>query len=116
MLPLLLSGCTGTLTNLTPQYQVRNPSGLYTVAVSFHSRQQSLRWDSIKPQVVVGGQAYPMRPMPYMNDRWETLVPVPSGQNSLTYRYKLDWQYNAMPTPRNDSMISAPQKLQIVEQ
>lgn len=116
LLTVLLTGCTGTLTNLTPQYQVRNPSGLYPVGVSFHTRQQSLRWESIKPAVIVGDQVYPMRPMPYMTDRWETLLPVPAGQNSVNYRYKLDWQYNAIPEPRNDSMVSAPQTLQIVDQ
>ena len=116
LLTVLLTGCTGTLTNLTPQYQTRNASGLYPVAVAFHTRQQSLRWDSIKPAVVVGDQVYPMRAMPYMTNRWETLLPVPAGQNSVKYRYKLDWQYNAIPDPRNDSMISAPQTLQIIGQ
>lgn len=112
----LLAGCTGKLTNLSAQYQVRNASGLYPVAVALKTRQQSLRWDSIKPYVMVGDQAYPMRQMPYMTNRWETLVPVPPGQNVLNYHYKLDWQYNAIPTPRNDSLISAPQVLRIVEQ
>lgn len=114
LLTMLLTGCTGTLTNLTPQYQVRNSSGLYPVGVAFQTRQQSLRWDSIKPAVVMGDQIYPMRPMPYMSNRWETLLPVPADQNSVQYRYKLDWQYNAIPTPQNDSMLSPLQTLQIV--
>ena len=115
LLVAALTGCTGTLTNLTPQYQTRNATGLYPVAVAFHSRQQSLRWQSIKPTVMVGDQAYPMRLMPYMNDRWETLVPVPADQNTLHYRYKFDWQYNAVPVPQNDSMTSGTQTLRIVE-
>jgi hypothetical protein len=116
LLTVLLAGCTGTLTNLTPNYQTRNASGLYPVAVAFHTRQQSLRWESIKPAVVVGDEVYPMRLMPYMTNRWETLVPVPAGTSELHYRYKLDWQYNAIPVPQNDSMLSAPQTLQIVGQ
>lgn len=116
LLAVLLTGCTGKLTNLTPQYQTRNANGLYPVAVAFQTRQQSLRWDSIKPYVMVGDQAYLMRKMPYMSNRWETLVPVAAGQNTLDYRYKLDWQYNAIPVPQNDSLISAPQTLHIIEQ
>ena len=115
LLAALLAGCAGKLTNLTPQYQVRNANGLYPVAVALQTRQQSLRWDSIKPYVIVGDQAYLMRPMPYLSNRWETLVPVPAGQKSLHYQYKLDWQYNAIPEPRNDSVISPQQTLTIMD-
>jgi hypothetical protein len=115
LLTALLTGCTGTLTNLTPQYQTRNANGLYPVAVAFQSRQQSLRWESIKPAVEVGNEVYPMRRMPLMTNRWETLIPVPAGTSTLHYRYKFDWQYNAVPAPQNDSMISAPQTLRIMD-
>lgn len=112
---VLLTGCTGTLTNLSANYQTRRPDGLYPVAVAFDTRQQSLRWDSIKPYVVVGDNLYPMRPMPLMNNRWETLIPVPAGVNQAYYRYKFDWQYNAIPDPQNDSMESKPQMLHILD-
>src|SRR5690349_16280503 len=87
-LPLLMSGCTATLTNLTPQQQVRNANNLYPVEVALATRQQSLRWDSIKPQIVVGNEFYKMRPTPLMTNRWEGLVPVPAGSSVVHYRYK----------------------------
>src|ERR1043165_6701190 len=93
LLATLFAGCTNTLTNLTPEYQVRNANGLYPVGVSLTTRQQSLRWDSIKPYVMVGDNAYPMRLMPYMKNRWETLVPVPADVNLIHYTYKFDYQY-----------------------
>jgi hypothetical protein len=116
LLPLLLlTGCTGTLTNLTPGYQPRNANGLYPVSVALHTRQQSLRWESIKPYVMIGDQAYLMRPTPLLSNRWETLIPVPADSRVLNYRYKVDWQYNAIPDPLNDSMTSKKQVLKIVD-
>lgn len=111
----LLTGCTGTLTNLAASYQNRRADNLYPVAVAFESRQQSLRWDSIKPFVVVDNNLFPMRPMPLMTNRWETIIPVAPGVKAIHYRYKLDWQYNAIPDRRNDTLISQPQFLRIVD-
>jgi hypothetical protein len=110
-----LTGCTGTLTNLAPEYQTRRPDGLYPVAVAFETRQDSLRWKSIKPNVVVGDKFYPMRPMPLMSNRWETLLQVPADTSIVHYKYKLEWQYNAIPDPQNDSQITKPQTLRIID-
>jgi len=104
--PLLLTGCQATLTNLTPQRQVRNANNLYPVEVALDSRQQTMRWESIKPQIVVGSEFYSMRPTLLMTNRWEGLVPVPAGTNLVHYRYKFDYQYNAMGNPRSDSALS----------
>lgn len=112
---MALTGCTGTLTNLTPQYQTRRADGLYPVAVAFETRQGSLRWQSIKPYVVVGDKFYPMRPMPLMTNRWETLLAVPADANVVHFRYKFEWQYNAIPVPQNDSQLSKLQSLRIID-
>src|ERR1051325_9341968 len=95
LLPLLLSGCTATFTNLTPKTQLRNPNNLYPVEVAFNSRQQSLRWNTIKPQIVVGSENIPMRPTPLMANRWEGLVPAPSGESVIHYHYRFDFEANA---------------------
>ena len=111
--PLVLAGCTATLTNLTPELRSRNPDNLYKVEVALASRQQTLRWDSIKPQVVVGNQFYPMRPTLLMSNRWEGLIPVPAGTTSVHYRYKFDFNYNAVGSPRSDSALSSEYSLRI---
>src|SRR6266481_1629873 len=115
LLPVLLSGCTTVFTNLTPHQQVRNANNLYPVEVSLVSRQQSLRWDSIHPQIVVGTEFYPMRPTVLMTNRWEGLVPVPAGTNLVHYRYKFDFKYNAMGEPKSDSALSKDYTLRIEE-
>ncbi len=106
LLPLVLAGCTSTFTNLTPLQQPRNPNNLYPVEVAFNSRQQSLRWETINPQVVVGNDFYPMRQTPLMQNRWEALLPAPANATVLHYRYKFDFEYNAIGPRKADSASS----------
>jgi hypothetical protein len=114
-LPALLAGCASQFTNLTPQQQTRNANHLYPVEVAFTSHQQSLRWDSIQPSVVIGTNFYTMRPTPLMKNRWETLVPVPADTTVTHYRYKFDFQYNAIPDRPSDSLLSPDYTLQILD-
>jgi hypothetical protein len=113
--PCLLAGCGTTFTNLTAQRQVRNPNNLYPVEVALNTRQQSLRWESIQPFVVVGAEAYPMRQTLLMKNRWEGLVPVPPRTNVVYYHYKFDFQYNDFGPPKPDSDSSPEYKLLILE-
>ncbi len=115
LVPVLLAGCAAHFTNLTPQRVTRNANNLYPVEVAFNSRQQSLRWDSIQPYVVVETQPYPMRPVEMMRNRWETLIPAPLGTNILHYHFKFDYLYNAIPTPKPDSATSPTYTLKIAE-
>ena len=114
--PLLLGGCTtATLTNLTPQQQVRNANNLYPVEVALASKQQTMRWESIHPQIIVGSEVYPMRATPLMTNRWEGLIPVPAGTSSVRYYYKLDFLENAFGPPQPNSVNSKEYTLRILE-
>ena len=113
--PVLITGCTSTFTNLTPLHQTRNANNLYPVEVAMTTRQQSLRWDSIRPQIMVGNEFYPMRPTALMTNRWEGLLPVPPGNNLVHYRYKFDFDYNSMGAARPDSALSPEYTLNITE-
>ena len=113
--PLLLAGCTSTFTNLTPLHQTRNPLNQYPVEVAMSSRQQTLRWDTIHPQIVVGNDVYPMRPTTLMTNRWEGVLPVPAGTGLVHYRYKFDFNYNAMGKAKVDSALSPEYTLHIAE-
>ena len=115
-LSLLLAGCATQLTNLTPQRQARNASNLYAVEVSFDTRQQTVRWSSIQPKIVVGPELYEMRPTPLMTNRWEGLIPVPPGTSLVHYRYKLDFQYNKMGKPGSDTALSQEYSLRVLDQ
>jgi hypothetical protein len=112
----LLTGCASTFTNLSAQRQVRNPSNLYPVGVKFDSKQQSLRWESIKPSVIVGREQFPLRQTKLMSNRWEGLIPVPANAGEISYFYKFDYQYNDFgKPPSTESASSANFTLKILE-
>jgi hypothetical protein len=110
---LFMAGCTSTFTNLTPVHQTRNANNLYPVEVAMTSRQQTLRWDSIRPQIMVGTDLYPMRTTALMTNRWEGLLPVPAGTSLVHYRYKFDFDYNAFGNAKSDSALSPEYTLNI---
>jgi hypothetical protein len=114
-LALLAAGCTSTFTNLTPQTQARNANNLYPVEVAMDTRQATLRWDTIRPQIMVGTEFYTMRPTLLMTNRWEGFVPVAAGTNITHYRYKFDFNYNTFGTLKSDSALSPEYTLRIVE-
>ena len=117
MLPLLLltaslTGCV-SITNLTPSRMTSTANGLYPFEAAWHSNQQSLRKDSIKAYVIIEMNSYPMQPTPIVENRWETLVPIPADKKHLSYRYKFDYEYNSIPSPRTNSKLSPSYQLEI---
>ena len=115
---LLLAGCTtGTFTRLTPNLQPRNSNDLYAVEVAFNSDRQAIRWDSIRPYVVVNGDALPMRPVPLVKNRWEGVIPVQPGQTTVIYRFKFDYLCNSFgTTPQPNSESSRNYVLKVADQ
>ena len=76
-----------------------------------------MRWESLKPYVLVNGELYPLRPVPMVTNRWDGLVPVPPTANGVIYRFKFDYLYNNMGTePKPNSAFSPSYNLKIVDQ
>ena len=113
-LMLLLAGCASTITNISAQRQIRNANNLYPIEVSLDSRQQALKWDTVQPYVILGTENYPMRPVKYMQNRWECLVPVPANVNSVTYHYKFDYQVSGFGSAETHSPESLPRMVRRV--
>jgi hypothetical protein len=103
---LIITGCAGTFTNLTPLEQTRNANNLYQVEVAFTSPQETMRWDSIRPYLLVNGQLYDMHPTPMVTNRWEGFVPATPMENTVTYRYKFDYMANDFGKPKPTSAYS----------
>ncbi|NRA25725.1 MAG: cell surface protein [Opitutales bacterium] len=59
-LSFLLSGCYITTTNLTPARMPQNPSGIYTLSATTEIRDGSVDADSVRMDVVIDGETYPM--------------------------------------------------------
>jgi hypothetical protein len=115
-LALMLTGCASTFTRLTPLQQPRNPNNLYPVEVQFNSPQQAMRWDSLKPYVLVQGQLYPLHPVPMVPNRWEGFVPVSPASDSAEFRFKFDYLYNTFGSePAKASATSSLYKLKIIQ-
>jgi hypothetical protein len=116
ILPLLIAGCmTPSITNLTATTQQRNASGLYPVEAAFQTRQQAMIKESIQPYVLVGHESFPMQPTPLVQNRWETLIPVPPDRNAVFYRFRFDYDFRAIPEVRKSSDLSPEYRLQIVD-
>ena len=114
---LVTTGCVSTtVTRLTPRALNRSSDNYYPIEVSLASTQQSLRWETLQASVLVGSQAYPMTLTPKMTNRWEAMIPVPSGTKEIDYRVKFDFYYNAWGVPpQEDSALSKVYKLQIMD-
>jgi hypothetical protein len=110
---LLFTGCTTTVTNLTPSTQKRNPSGLYPFEVALDTREQCIRQETLKPYVLIGAQIYAMQPTLSIKNRWETVVPIPANNEYVNYRFKFDYDYRSIPTSQPGSKLSRPFQLQI---
>ncbi len=113
---LLMVGCAAVGTNLSAQRQLRNAENLYPIEVKFDSKQQALRWDSIKAYVIVGKETYEMRKTHLMNNRWEALVPVPANVNTIAYHYKFEYLYNEFGGPKKGSSSTRTYALEILDQ
>ncbi|TAL00221.1 MAG: hypothetical protein EPO07_10005 [Verrucomicrobia bacterium] len=116
LVPLMFTGCAGTFTNLSARQQPRNPNNLYSVGVAFHTRQKSLRWESIQPMVVVNGENYPLRKTPIVENRWEGLIPVAPGTKAADYHFVFKYQYDYFGGPRSESAMSPNYHLNILGQ
>lgn len=116
LLALFVGGCaTSTITNLTTTRQPRNASGLYPIEFVWDSNQTSIVPGSIKPYVMVGYEFYPMRPALNIENRWETVIPVPPEKNSVIYQFKVDYAYRTFGQPEKSSKLSQPYRLEIVD-
>ncbi|HAM72528.1 MAG TPA: hypothetical protein DCM86_12875 [Verrucomicrobiales bacterium] len=114
LVSLLLVACAGTsITNLTPARYPRNETGVYTVEVQLDTHQQTMRYHTVSPSVVVGLNTYPMRPTLKTENRWEGTIPVPKEKDRVSYHFKFDYDYNRFGAAGRDSALSPEYDLQI---
>ena len=116
LLLALLAGCATEITNLTPRQQTRNQNNLYPVEVAFRSQQQNIRWDTMKPTVIVNGQPFEMHPTLMRTNRWEGLVPAAPGTDVIKYRYRFDFDVNGFGKRSAENAVSPDYTLKIRDQ
>lgn len=112
-----MAGCATQFTRLSPLEQPRNANNFYPVEVQFDSNQQAMRWDTIKPYVLVDGELYPLHQVPLVNNRWEGFVSVPQTSGEVDFRFKFDYLYNNFGSePKPNSAYSPLYKMKILDQ
>ncbi len=116
LLGLLLIGCASSIiTNLTPTTMPRNASGRYLIEMEMDTSQQTLRADSVSPEIIVGTEKYPMKRTLKTKNRWEGLVPIPTSTNSIIYVFKVNYLYNRFGKAGQGSLLSDEYKLTLLE-
>ena len=112
----LVTGCTTTtITNLTPSQVRKAANGYYLFEVEFTSNQRSILPETIQPQLIIGNEMIAMQRGPVLQDRWEQLVRITNNLPLVYYQFKVDFGYNSIPIPRENSRLSRVFKLEIVE-
>jgi hypothetical protein len=111
-LALFITGCS-SVTNLTPRNYARKPDNLYHFEMQLDSRQQSIRWDSIKAFVKIGKEEIPMERVHRMGNRWEATVPLPAAENIINYYYKLYFEFDDFGQRGKDTIISGTYKVEL---
>lgn len=88
---LLATGCNMTITNLTPETVPQNPSQIYTITASFRGGRQ-VEPATIRPRIIIDGQAYPMNRSTAGVDLWEFEYQLPAGRTNASYYFICDYQ------------------------
>lgn len=89
---LFLAGCDIKLTDLTSQTLKANPSNAYTITVQVHLKNKAVVYGSVRPEVIIDGQAHAMTPSPNGNDLYEYDYSMPAGRSSAAYYILVRYQ------------------------
>lgn len=87
----LVAGCNLTITNLTPETVPQNPSQIYTITASFRPSSQ-VETATIRPRIIIDGQAYAMNRSPAGTDLWEFDYQLPAGRTNASYYFICDYK------------------------
>lgn len=88
---LVLTGCNFTITNLTPETLPQNPSHIYTITASFRPTSRTIETASIRPRIIVDGQAHVMSRSSVGTDIWEFDYQLPASRSTASYYFICDY-------------------------
>ena len=94
---LVVAGCAPSYVNLTPRTVPPVASTVYPFEVQWTSPRRGANNANVAANVVIGTNFFPMTRVPNTTDRWEARIPLPPGQDTVTYYYKFDYEYPGLP-------------------
>lgn len=89
---LFLAGCELKLVDLTPETLKANPSQTYTITARVKVKNTAVVEESIKPEVIIDGQAVPMTQATGGGSIWEYDYRIPEGRNTAAYYILVRYQ------------------------
>ena len=97
---LVLSGCAKSVKNLTPSEFPENPSNIYTLSVEIREKNDlGVVNGSLRPKVVIDGEARVMSPSPLGDKIWDYEYKMPSGRRNAVYYFDIEYEvYTAKST------------------
>lgn len=90
--------------------------GLYDIHIELETNQTNIERGTIRARVRVTGDpaVYDMNRTRGMEDHWEAKIVVPVDKDEVEYLIQIDWQYNAVPVPKRNSIRSRIYKMFIL--
>lgn len=92
---LFLSGCDYgdvEINNLTPATLAENHSNVYTITTSVTPRTAGTIRESIRANIVIDGETFPMKPSALSRDLFEFEYHLPAGRQDANYYFLIDYK------------------------
>lgn len=89
---LFISGCNINVTDLTHSSMRANPSNVYTITAQINVKNSAIVKETLRPEVIIDGQAHPMSQAPGSGSLYEYDFPMPVGRSDATYYILVQYQ------------------------
>ena len=89
---LFITGCNINVTDLTPSSIRANPSNVYTITAQINVKNSAIVKETLRPEVIIDGQAHPMSQAPGSGSLYEYDFPMPVGRSDATYYILVQYQ------------------------
>jgi hypothetical protein len=89
---LFITGCNINVTDLTPSSIRANPSNVYTITAQINVKNSAIVKETLRPEVIIDGQAHPMSQAPGSGNLYEYDFRMPIGRSDATYYILVQYQ------------------------
>jgi hypothetical protein len=113
LLIVFASGCATNVANLTPPRVPQNPSGIYTLSMTFDPVDANVYRDSIRAFVVIDGESRMMTPSDAGERIFEYDYTMPAGRNQARFYYVITYDVNVNGQRRSREVTSGLQNLSL---
>ncbi len=92
---ILFTGCSQTITNLTPDQAMQNPSNTYRLTMHTTAKESSALPNTYKANVVIDGETHQMQKGPLGNEFYIYDHYLPSDRAEAAYYFNVKYNYQS---------------------